>query len=128
MDPNINPNMNPKLAAPPNNFFDSPHNFSFKDGLAVLMMAPFIAANFMYLLFLLNGNHAMLAPLLDYIKTYVAIVMVVLGGYFGQEVATSYFARGNTMNGGMYSYGYGYGTSVGAANTNVIPTEQNSPV
>lgn len=96
-------------------FFNNPINFSFKDALALCMCGPFVAAMIIY----------MVKPSAEYltlISTLIPIVVIVLGGYFGQEVATSYFTKGQVISQyGSYG-GYGGYTNYGQttpANTTV---------
>ena len=62
---------------------------SFKDLLAIAMCAPFIITVFLFMWHHVPGD-------LELIKTLIPVVVVVLGGYFGQEVASSCFTRGNS--------------------------------
>ena len=91
-------------------FFNNPINFSFKDALALCMCGPFIVAIVIY----------MVKPSADYltlISTLIPIVVIVLGGYFGQEVATSYFTKGQMISQyGSYG-GYGGYTNYGQTTT-----------
>lgn len=79
--------------------FNNPWTMSFKDWLAITMCAPFIGAIFRFMGWHIAGD-------LELIKTLVPVVITVLGGYFGQEVATSYFTRAQSAYGG-----YGYSAS-----------------
>ena len=64
------------------NFFNRPDGFSFKDFLACVVITPFVIAIALFLRKHIPGD-------LDLIKALVPVVMTVLGGYFGQEIATT---------------------------------------
>lgn len=97
--------------------FNNPHNFSFKDMLAIAMCAPFLIAVFRFLWVHIPSD-------LDLIKTLVPVIITVLGGYFGQEVASSYFTRGNSNVYG--NYGYNYDTLVNS--TTSEQSQEESPI
>ena len=103
--------------------FNNPHNFSFKDFLACAFSAPFLVT---ILLFMLHHNTSDL----DLLKTLIPVIIVVLGGYFGQEVASSYFMRGSTGYGVYGSYYSGYNTTGINTTTSVNQTQnqEESPV
>lgn len=63
-------------------FFNSPYEFSFKDVIAVVFTTTFLFVTYEAL----TSKDA-----LEVMKTLIAPIMAVLGGYFGQEVATAYF-------------------------------------
>lgn len=99
--------------------FNNPWAISFKDVLALVFSVPFLVT---ILLFMWKHD----ASDLDLIKTLIPVIIVVLGGYFGQEVASSYFTRGNTgygMYGGYYS---GYGTYNTGVVTNTVQTNTST--
>ncbi|MEN6462412.1 MAG: hypothetical protein ABFC94_13735 [Syntrophomonas sp.] len=89
--------------------FNNPHDFSFKDLLACLFSAPFILT---IVLYMIHHNPADL----ELIKTLISIEIVVLGGYFGQEVASSYFTRGNTNQYGYNAYNTSYSANYDTSN------------
>lgn len=106
-------------------FFNDPNKLSFKDILAIIMVAPFIVSAFLYLYHLMIHQKEFLADILEYMKMYIPVIVVVLGGYFGQEVASSYFTRGQTMGYGMYSYG---STMYPVSSTTTTAAQPNVPV
>jgi len=65
-------------------FFSRPHEFSFKDALAILIILPFIY----YCYCALKSNQA-----LELVKALIAPIGIILGGYFVQESAQVYFDR-----------------------------------
>jgi hypothetical protein len=79
------------------NFFNNPWEFSFKDVIAIVFTVTFLFVTYKAL----TSQDA-----LEVMKTLIAPIMTVLGGYFGQEVATAYFQSKypNTYNG--YYNGY----------------------
>lgn len=78
-------------------FFNSPYEFSFKDVIATIFTVTFLFVTYKAL----TSKDA-----LEVMKTLIAPIMTVLGGYFGQEVATAYFQSKypNSYNG--YYNGY----------------------
>jgi hypothetical protein len=82
------------------NFFSRPYEFSFKDMLAVAFCGMFFYACW----------RALGSPdALELVKTLIPLIMVILGGYFGQEMATAYFQGRNNPSGyygGYYSPPY----------------------
>lgn len=85
---------------PMKNFFSRPYEFSFKDMLAVAFCGMFF-----YVAWRAIGN----PDVLDLVKALIPLIMVILGGYFGQEMATAYFQRQNNpygYYGGYYSPPY----------------------
>lgn len=105
--------------------FNNLHSFSFKDLLACAFSAPFLVT---IILFMWKHD----ASDLDLIKTLIPVIIVVLGGYFGQEVASSYFTRGNTgygMYGGYGVYGgYVAPTTPQATGTNTQESDLAGPL
>lgn len=75
-------------------FFNNPNEFSFKDVIAVVFTATFLYVTYKSL----TSSDA-----LEVMKTLIAPIMTVLGGYFGQEVATAYFQSKYTYNNGYYT-------------------------
>lgn len=77
-------------------FFNNPNEFSFKDVIAIVFTTTFLYVTYRSL----TSKDA-----LEVMKTLIAPIMTVLGGYFGQEVATAYFQSKypNTYNNGYYS-------------------------
>jgi hypothetical protein len=77
-------------------FFNNPNEFSFKDVIAIVFTATFLYVTYKSL----TSSDA-----LEVMKTLIAPIMTVLGGYFGQEVATAYFQSKypNTYNNGYYT-------------------------
>lgn len=65
-------------------FFSRPHDFSFKDLLAILFSVPF-------LYFCFVAMHSETA--LELVKALIAPIGIILGGYFVQESARMYFDR-----------------------------------
>jgi hypothetical protein len=100
-------------------FFDNPWKFSFKDAIA----ATFVAMDVYTSVRASFGVDSALAVL----KELIAPTMLVLGGYFGQEVAGKYFmskypqgyAQGMSMYGG-YGYTPSYGTAIQSTITPVV--------
>lgn len=86
------------------NFFDRPYQFSFKDLLAIAFTA-------MFLFFCCRAlNHT---DALELVKTLIPLIAIILGGYFGQEMASAYFNRGQ----GRYSTGGKYSSSASTVDT-----------
>ena len=68
----------------PDDFYGRPNKFSFKDLLAMLFTVGFFYISFQAL----NSEQA-----LELVKSWVALVAIVLGGYFGQEMVSEYNRR-----------------------------------
>ncbi|WKV08212.1 hypothetical protein Q2T46_11805 [Thermoanaerobacterium sp. CMT5567-10] len=99
-------------------FFNNPWEFSFKDVIAIVFTATFLFVTYKAL----TSKDA-----LEVMKTLIAPIMTVLGGYFGQEVATAYFQSKypNTYNG--YYTGYtNYTQPTYTQTTQEETTQQNS--
>lgn len=98
-------------------FFNQPFKFSFKDFLAIVMIVPFLICVFRFMFTHIEGD-------LDLLKVLVPVVMAVLGGYFGQEMVSSYFTRGQNN---AYGYNYTYSTVTPVSTTATTDTSANEP-
>lgn len=65
-------------------FFSRPHDFSFKDLLAIMFSGPFL-----YFCFIAMRSETAL----ELVKALIAPIGIILGGYFVQESARMYFDR-----------------------------------
>lgn len=69
-------------------FFSRPHDFSFKDLLAIVF-----SGSFLYYCFrALSSGEAM-----DLVKALIPLIGIILGGYFVQESASAYFQRSQSV-------------------------------
>lgn len=80
-------------------FFNNPWEFSFKDVIAIIFTVTFLFVTYKAL----TSKDA-----LEVMKTLIAPIMTVLGGYFSQEVATAYF---QSKYPNQYGYYNGYYSS-----------------
>ena len=81
-------------------FFNNPWEFSFKDVIAIVFTVTFLYVTYKAL----TSKDA-----LEVMKALIAPILTVLGGYFGQEVATAYFQSRYPNQYGFYNGYYGYG-------------------
>jgi len=82
-------------------FFNRPWAISFKDVLAIAFSSTFL---FVCVLACFGKNNA-----LAVLEALIPVIMTILGGYFGHEIATMWISRNQGYTSGYNSYS-GYGT------------------